>query len=149
VADEVSPNRSAAFKTVVEGSILELNLLIRNESYSIGREAIINALKHSDGHNIEVEITYDPRQFRLRVRDDGRGIDARILEEGGRAGHWGFQGMRERAGKIGGQLELWSRPGAGTEVALLVPGTTAYRGLHAKPKRFWAGWFSGLNGDRR
>ena len=149
LADEISPNRSAAFKTVVEGNVLELHPIIREESYSIGREAIINALTHSAGHNVEVEITYDPRHFRLRVRDDGRGVDVGVLEKGGRTGHWGLQGMRERAGKIGGQLELWSRPGAGTEVALTVPGATAYRGLHTKPTRFWAGWFSSLNGDRQ
>ncbi|HEY9404641.1 MAG TPA: hypothetical protein VIQ24_18430, partial [Pyrinomonadaceae bacterium] len=60
------------------------------------------------------------------MRDDGRGIDSKILEEGGRPGHWGMQGMRERAQKIGAQLKVWSRPETGTEVELIIPGATAY-----------------------
>jgi signal transduction histidine kinase len=89
-------------------------------------------MSHSGAQNIEVEITYDDRQFRLRVRDDGQGIDPGILEQGGRAGHWGLRGMRERAKRIGAQLEFWSRPGTGTEVELTVPATNAYRGFQKR-----------------
>ena len=124
VAEETS--RDAVFKTVVEGHARELHPLVLEECYCIGREAIINALTHSEGQNVEVEITYDSRQFRLRVRDDGRGIEPKILEAGGRSGHWGLQGMYERAQKIGGQLKFWSRPETGTEVELTVPGATSY-----------------------
>jgi ligand-binding sensor domain-containing protein/signal transduction histidine kinase len=127
VVEEAAPNRSSTFKTVVEGTVLELHPIIREETYSIGREALINALTHSDAHNIEAEITYESREFRLRIRDDGRGIDPAVLEKGGRDDHWGLQGMRERAKKIGGKLDLWSRPGSGTEVELTVPASTAYR----------------------
>jgi signal transduction histidine kinase len=127
VVEEAAPNRSSTFKTVVEGTVLELHPIIREETYSIGREALINALTHSDAHNIEAEITYESREFRLRIRDDGRGIDPAVLEKGGRDDHWGLQGMRERAKRIGGKLDLWSRPGSGTEVELAVPASTAYR----------------------
>jgi len=127
VVEETAPNRSSTFKTVVEGTVLELHPIIREETYSIGREALINALTHSDAHNIEAEITYESREFRLRIRDDGRGIDPAVLEKGGRDDHWGLQGMRERAKRIGGKLDLWSRPGSGTEVELAVPASTAYR----------------------
>ena len=82
---------------------------------------------------------YDPRQFRLRVRDDGRGVDPGILEKGGRPGHWGMQGMRERAQGMGAQLELWRRPGSGTELELLVPAATAYRSGRAPAKTSWLG----------
>jgi ligand-binding sensor domain-containing protein/signal transduction histidine kinase len=126
VAEETSQGRDATFKTVVEGRVRDLHPLVLEECYSIGREAIINALSHSEGQHIEAEIAYDARQFRLRVRDDGRGIEPKVLEAGGRAGHWGLQGMRERAEKIGGQLKFWSRPETGTEVELTVPGATAY-----------------------
>lgn len=126
VVEEFSPDRAATLKTVVGGGVRELDPMILEESYSIGREAIINALQHSQCRNIEVEIIYGLRGFRLRVCDDGRGIDPVIIEDGGRAGHWGLQGMRERAQRIGGQLELWSRPGCGTEVDLTIPGATAY-----------------------
>jgi len=145
IADEVAPNRVSTFKTVVEGNVLELHPIIREESYSIGREAIINALKHSEGLHIEVEIAYDPQQFRLRIRDDGRGIDRAVLEKGGREDHWGLQGMRERASRIGGQLKVWSRSGAGTEIALIVVGETAYRRPRAKSRSSWFHRFSGVD----
>jgi signal transduction histidine kinase len=139
VADETAPGREAKFKVVVEGKIRELNPMILEEVFSIGREALTNALIHSGGRNVEVEITYDARQFRLRINDDGRGVDPKVLEAGGRAGHWGMQGMRERARKIGGQLEFWSREGTGTEIELKIPGTTAYGSGRVASKGFWIG----------
>jgi signal transduction histidine kinase/ligand-binding sensor domain-containing protein len=135
VVEETPRGTNVAFKTVVEGSVQELHPLIREESYCIGREALVNALTHSGGRHVEVEITYDPRQFRLRVRDDGRGIDPAVIEEG-RPDHWGLRGMRERAQRIGARLNLWSRAETGTEVELTVPGATAYRVPGASAKWF-------------
>lgn len=137
IVEETPQGRKAIFKTVVEGRTRELHPVVLEESYFIGREAIINALTHSEGLHVEVEITYDPRQFRLRVRDDGRGIEPEILKEGGRPDHWGLQGMRERAQKIGAQLNLWSRAETGTEVELVVPGATAYQAARGKSRSFW------------
>lgn len=145
VAEETPLGREATFKTVVEGSVRELHPMVLEECFAIGREALLNAFSHSGGLNIELEIAYDPAQFRLRVRDDGQGIDSAILEKGGRDDHWGLQGMRERANRIGGQLGLWSRPGAGTEIELMVPAATAYRSLPARPKSSWFGRTSGLD----
>jgi ligand-binding sensor domain-containing protein/signal transduction histidine kinase len=127
VAEETPQGRKGTFKTVVEGSFRKLHPLVQEESYCIGREAIINALTHSEGRNVEVEISYESRQFRLRVRDDGHGINQKILKEGGRPDHWGMQGMRERANKIGAELKIWSGHENGTEVELTVPGATAYQ----------------------
>jgi signal transduction histidine kinase/ligand-binding sensor domain-containing protein len=127
IADEMSRGNGTNFKTILEGNVQELHPIIREESYSIGREAIINALQHSEGRNIEVEIMYDSQQFRLRVRDDGRGIDPDVLKQGGRVDHWGLRGMRERADRIGARLELRSRSESGTEVELTVPAAMAYR----------------------
>ncbi len=145
VVEETPQGADATFKTVVEGRVRELHPMVREECYWIGREAVVNALTHSNGRKVEVEITYDPRQFRLRVRDDGRGIDPKILEEGGRSDHWGLQGMRERAQKIGGQLKLWSRPETGTEVELIIPRASAYQTAHDKSKKFWLRPSSGNN----
>lgn len=145
VAERTSQGRDATFKTVVEGRVRDLHPLVLEECYCIGREAIINSLSHSEAQRIEAEITYDSLQFRLRVRDNGRGIDPKILEAGGRPGHWGLRGMQERAQKIGGQLKFWSRPETGTEVELTVPGATAYQRPSHKQKKFW---FSGLFGRR-
>jgi signal transduction histidine kinase/ligand-binding sensor domain-containing protein len=147
VAEETPQGADATFKTVVEGRVRELHPMVREECYWIGREAVVNALTHSHGRKVEVEITYDPRQFRLRVRDDGRGIDPKILEEGGRSDHWGMQGMRERAQKIGGQLNVWSRPETGTEVELIIPRASAYQTAHDKSKKFWLRSSSGNNDE--
>ncbi len=90
-------------------------------------EALINAFRHSLAQKIETEITFARTELRLRVRDNGCGVDSKILEDGGRPGHWGMRGMRERALKIGARLDIWSRPGNGTEVDLRIPASTAYR----------------------
>jgi signal transduction histidine kinase/ligand-binding sensor domain-containing protein len=137
VAEETASSRTVTFKTVVEGVARKLHPVVLEESFCIGREALVNAFSHSGGDHVEVEITYDSRQFRLRVRDDGRGVDPAVVASGARSDHWGLPGMRERARKIGGQLELWSRPGSGTEVELTVPAATAYQDLGPKSKKGW------------
>jgi len=150
VAEETSQGGNATFKTVVEGRVRELHPLVLEECYRIGREAIINALSHSNAQQVEAEIAYDSRQFRLRVRDDGRGIDPKILEAGGRSGHWGLRGMQERTQKIGGQLRFWSRPETGTEVELTVPGATAYQNSSNKQKKIWfSRFFDGWSRNSR
>ena len=75
---------------------------------------------------MEVEIRYDDEQFRLRVRDDGKGIDPAVLANQGREGHYGLRGMPERAALIGGKLAVWSEVGAGTEVELRLPASIVY-----------------------
>jgi nitrate/nitrite-specific signal transduction histidine kinase len=62
----------------------------------------------------------------LRVRDDGRGMDAVGLSAQGPRGHYGLPGMRERAKLIGGKLVVWSEVDAGTEVELRIPAGSAY-----------------------
>jgi nitrate/nitrite-specific signal transduction histidine kinase len=86
---------------------------------------VINAFRHSGARNIEVEVEYASRRLRMLVRDNGRGIDPQTLTSG-RDGHWGLPGMRERAERIGAKVRLWSRPGSGTEVELLVPSHVAF-----------------------
>jgi signal transduction histidine kinase len=114
----------------VEGTPQDLHPMLRDEIYRIAGEAVRNAFHHGRARRIEVEIRYDTRQLRFRVRDDGIGIDARVLSQEGRPGHFGLKGMRERARGIGGQLEVWSEHGAGTEVELTIPASVAY-GRHA------------------
>ncbi|MGB8769390.1 MAG: ATP-binding protein, partial [Candidatus Korobacteraceae bacterium] len=71
-------------------------------------------------------IRYDNEQFRLRVRDDGKGIDAAVLSAQSREGHYGLPGMRERATLIGGKLTIWSEVDTGTEVEFRLPADIAY-----------------------
>ena len=117
-------------RVLVEGKQRKLDPELRDEIYRIAREALRNAFRHARAQKIETEITYSPLQFVLRVRDDGSGIDPAIANQGARTGHWGLPGMRERAEKFGGQLEVWSERGAGTEIALTIPASVAYAGFN-------------------
>lgn len=126
VARERASSGTAQVRSIVEGRSRPLDPIVMEEALAIGREALVNALTHSGATHVELETAYDARQLRLRIRDDGCGIGPDILGSG-RSGHWGIQGMRERALRIGARLEIWSRPGAGTEVDLTVPAATAYR----------------------
>lgn len=114
------------FRVLVEGKPRQLFPTLQDEIYRIGREVIRNAFNHAAACSIEVEIRYDEHQLRLRIRDDGKGIDPHALEDNSRPGHWGLPGIRERAQRIGAQLELWSEAGAGTEVELTVTAAIAY-----------------------
>jgi nitrate/nitrite-specific signal transduction histidine kinase len=100
--------------------------LVRDEIYRIAIEALRNAFRHSQARRIEVEIQYDRRRLRMRIWDDGKGIDPKILGEGGRKGHHGLAGMQERAKLAGGKLAVWSRINGGTEMELTIPGAIAY-----------------------
>jgi len=121
---------SAIIRVTVEGGQQTLSPILQDEVYRIAREVLRNAFLHAGARQIEAEIRYDDRLFRLRIRDDGKGIDPRVLQDGGRAGHWGLPGIRERAKQIGAQLHFWSEAGAGTEVELTIPAAVAY----AKPR---------------
>ncbi len=118
------------FGVSVNGTRRILSSILQDEVYRIGHEALRNAFHHARASHIEVEIIYDNRDLRLRIRDDGKGIDRHILQEGARAGHWGLPGARERAKRIGGRFDIWSEAGAGTEIELTVPASRAY----AKPQ---------------
>jgi signal transduction histidine kinase len=125
--EQLAQHHAAKFRVSVQGTPRELHPIVRDEGFLIAREALTNAFRHSDAKEIEVEVTYDDADFKLRVRDDGTGISASMLEAGGKPGHFGLIGMRERAKKLGGKLEIWSKPDAGTEVDLCVPAQAAYR----------------------
>jgi len=117
---------SATFRVTVEGERQDLSPMLQDEVYRIAREVLRNAFCHAHARQIEAEIRYDDRSLRLRIRDDGTGIDPKVLDEGGRARHWGLPGIRERAKQIGARLDFWSEAGAGTEVELTVPASVAY-----------------------
>jgi len=126
-AHQAATNGNAAsFSAEVEGAPQDLHPILRDEIYRIAAEALRNAFHHAQARRIEVEIQYGTRDFRVRVRDDGTGIDASILEQEGRAGHFGLRGMRERTEQIGGKLEVWSERGAGTEIELTLPASLVY-----------------------
>ena len=103
----------------VAGNPKQLKPAIQEQINLIGREALVNALLHSEATCIEVEVEYLPRRLRVVVRDNGRGVDPKVASTQSDA-HLGLLGMRDRAESIGAKLTIWSRPGAGTEVEISV-----------------------------
>jgi signal transduction histidine kinase len=122
------------FRVIVLGREKELRDGLLDEVYRIGREAIANACLHSRATEIETEVEYRPTELRIAVRDNGCGINSRVLRTG-QNGHWGLQGMRERAERIGARLRLWSRTALGTEVELCVPGRLAFVPMEGRAAR--------------
>jgi signal transduction histidine kinase len=114
------------YKVTVEGEGRRLHPIIRDEVYRVGREAVVNALRHARARAVAVEIEYSPRGLRVLVRDDGAGIDPLVLASEPQ-GDCGLAGMRKRAAGIGARLRIRSHAGAGTEVELSVPGSVAFQ----------------------
>ena len=144
------PSRfQTGFRVIVEGAPRPLRPLIRDEVYLIGHEALSNAFRHSHATDIEVELEYAASHLRVFVRDNGGGIDPQVLRSG-RDGHWGLSGMKERTGRIGGELRVLSREEAGTEVELSVPSRVAFE---PRKDKSGAGWLSkfirGKKGDQK
>jgi signal transduction histidine kinase len=126
LAAQGTEQSSVLLSVNVAGTPQTLRPLVRDEIYRIAGETLRNAIRHAGATRIEVDLCYDDRQLRLRVRDDGKGIDPRFLREEGRAGHYGIQGMRERAKLIGGCLAVWTAPHSGTEVELSIAASRVY-----------------------
>jgi ligand-binding sensor domain-containing protein/signal transduction histidine kinase len=136
---ELAPDYAVDVRMVVDGSARTLDPLVCDEVYRIAREAVLNALQHAHAGHVVLELVYEPGRLTVRIRDDGVGLPQEVLRSGGRSGHWGLSGMRERAERIGATLDLKADRGKGTDVILHVPADVAYR---AGPPvaRWWQRW---------
>jgi signal transduction histidine kinase len=138
IGEQLALTHPARFRANTEGTPRDLHPIVREEALLLGREALVNAFRHANASQIEVDVLYSETALRIRVRDNGGGIDPSVLHEGGRVGHWGLLGMRERATKLSAHLDIWSTQGAGTEIDLRVPAAVAYRQPgHAKRQTWW------------
>ena len=117
--EEVTLGAGIQLRVFVQGKPRALKPAIQEQIFLIGREAVLNALRHSEATNIEVEVQYLRRLLRVFVRDNGRGIDPHVVQTGTDS-HWGLRGMHERAESIGARFGITSRPGAGTEVQVAI-----------------------------
>jgi ligand-binding sensor domain-containing protein/signal transduction histidine kinase len=127
LANERTRDAETKIDVTVEGRERPLNALPGSDMLQIGRQAIANALQHADAMRIHVLLTYDEQEFRLRVEDNGRGMNEADLKLR-RPGHYGVAGMHERAARLGAAISLQSRIGEGTEVNLCVPASVIYQG---------------------
>ncbi len=122
----VALGRGVRLRIFVQGNPRALNPAIQEQLLMIGREAVMNALRHSEATKIEVEVQYRRDLLRMLVRDNGCGINPEAVQKQSDS-HWGLSGMRERAKNIGARFGIWSRLGAGTEVRVAVPVDVAKR----------------------
>jgi len=132
IQQEFAVTGEAEYRVIVEGQPRALAPTVRDEIYRIVREALVNAFRHSGAARVELQLEYTPGGLNVLVRDDGRGIDPRVVSVG-TEGHWGLPGMRERAERIGARLKVSTRVAAGTEVELSIPAAVAFGdGAHGR-----------------
>jgi signal transduction histidine kinase/ligand-binding sensor domain-containing protein len=133
LGEELFRDTSIPLKFLVSGSPRPLDLSVADNVYQIAREALTNALRHAQATTVEIELLFENAYLGLRVRDDGRGFEPSGGSRVDGPRHFGVQGIRERAQRMGGELKLWSREGAGgTEIDVTVPATRAYPGQHSQ-----------------
>ena len=128
-ADENCPES----RLVVEGATRDLSPLVRDDVFRIVSAALQYSFEHARARWIEVEVCYGPGELRVRIGDNGKGIDPRILEEGGR----GLLAIKQRAKLLGGNLTVWSKVDRGTETELIIPASVAYAKSDSGRSRFW------------
>jgi signal transduction histidine kinase len=116
----------ASFKFDIAGAVRPVRPIVIEELDAMGAEAITNAFRHAKANTIRVMLGYGQNDLTLDILDDGIGIDAKILAQGGREGHFGFTGMRERAEKLGAKLSIASVQEHGCTISIIVPARVAY-----------------------
>jgi signal transduction histidine kinase len=126
----------------VTGNAKEMHPVVRDEVYRIGYEAIRNACMHSRGSRLEVGVSYS-QDLTVRVADNGVGIDPAVVNVG-KEGHFGLQGLRERAARIGAKLTVVSSANVGTEITVVVPGSIVFRKPNKTPAQKILSIFRGI-----
>lgn len=102
------------------GSVEQLDAAVADELFYVLQEAVSNSARHSGAQRIVARLHASATGVEGSVTDDGCGMDAG-LAQGGRAGHWGLTGMRERIARLGGTLWIEGGPGSGCIVSFSVP----------------------------
>lgn len=126
VGKELMGEGSPSLRVTVSGSRRPLRLLVQDELYRIGREAILNARRHGEPSSIDVELSFGDHAFQLCVRDDGKGMDPALVRSPP-PGHWGLRGMCERAQRIGATLEVHAGSPGGVKVTAVLTAKAAYK----------------------
>jgi signal transduction histidine kinase len=136
IPDELNVRGQIGFRIIVAGPALPVRSAIRNDLYSIGREALVNAFRHSQASEIEMELEYAANQLRVLVRDNGCGIDPEVLHSV-RSRNRGLSQMRERARKIGARLKVATSGAGGTEVELSIPSNLVFESYRRNRASDW------------
>jgi signal transduction histidine kinase len=112
---------TAQFLFTTLGDRRRLPLTVETTALRVGREAVINAVNHAAPRSVSVTLEYSRRSLAVLVVDDGKGIPAGAMDGAAAGEHLGLAGMRDRAQRAGGTLEITSEPGRGTTIAMSLP----------------------------
>ncbi len=132
VASRALADKEYTLTVVAPGPDVDLDLDLRRHVLLAFKETIANVASHADARVVQIEIQDDERSFRFTVRDDGRGFDPKAEPEG-----HGLPSLGRRAEALGGQVQIQSAPGAGTEVRFNAPTRPSPRDTVASP---WIRW---------
>jgi signal transduction histidine kinase/ligand-binding sensor domain-containing protein len=149
ILKEYCDNSALAYSFVVDGDPRQMHPIVHHEISLIAREAIGNACLHSNARELHLELHFTD-ELCLLIKDDGIGIESEILRSG-KSGHFGLQGMKERAARIHANITIGSSPNHGTEVLLSIPGRVAYKGDDRNKARLFnpLTWSGRWRGSRR
>jgi signal transduction histidine kinase len=125
--------QAAIFRIEARGQQRPLLAEACQQLVDIGREAIRNVHRHAGAKSVAMMVDYRNRSLRLRIADDGRGIDPEVLRAGYRYGHFGLIGMRERAAQLGARFRIDSNHLDGTRITVTVPGGVAFVDSWSRP----------------
>lgn len=140
LSEEFAQDGGPEVDVIVEGNERALNAATGNDVLQVGRQAIANAFQHAHASRIHVLLSYGEQHLRIRIQDNGCGINEETLNVG-RHGHYGIAGMQERAERLGGNISIRSRLGEGTEVDLYVPAHLIYQhGVSGSDRSFADRW---------
>ncbi len=123
LARERTGGSGVEVSVVSSGRRRRLTRPVEDAAFRVGREAIVNAVRHAEARRIDIHVEFGSTTLRLEVRDDGRGFTPVEGEEARRRGHFGLTGMRERAASCGGRCDVSPGAGGGTIVTLVLPNT--------------------------
>lgn len=124
LGQELQFDGAAQFRVFASGKQRGLSPELYEQIYCISREAVENAFRHSRATVVEAEVMYAGHALHVFVRDNGCGMDQHVIGVGNSSNR-GLLEMRERAEILAGQLRIWSKVGAGTEIEVTVPLETA------------------------
>ena len=119
------PDERPSLRFICEGRARPLRAAVERELFEIGREALINAIRHAHARNIEITAVFHRNFISLNVRDDGCGIDPTLVAAD-KNERLGLATIREHADRMGARLSIWSARDCGTELELKVPGPVAF-----------------------
>jgi signal transduction histidine kinase len=112
----------------IEDNEPDLEDALKVTTFRIVQESLNNIIKHSHATQARIKIDYGQKEVRILVRDNGTGFNMDTVKNRIGRVSLGLAGMQERAMLMGGEVQIHSHPGRGTDVEAVIP--YIHAGLH-------------------